>query len=124
LKIGDIVILNKRKNTPESLPINTTLSLHMTTTQTYNLITLNVYRFSYLKSFYYFLSILKALDIFCIKLLFHTLELNYFFKDLRLMFSSLQGVNIPVKDIPIVKVQVTLESFEKILVMGQLKVSF
>jgi hypothetical protein len=29
-----------------------------------------------------------------------------------------------VKDIPIVKVQVTLESFEKILVMGQLKVSF
>jgi hypothetical protein len=124
LKIGDIVILNKRKNTPESLPINTTLSLHMTTTQTYNLITLDVYRFSYLKSFYYFHSILKALGIFCIKLLFHTLELNYFFKDLRLMFSSLQGVNIPVKDIPIVKVQVTLESFEKILVMGQLKVSF
>ena len=124
MKIGDIVILNKRKNTPESLPINTTLSLHMTTTQTYNLITLNVYRFSYLKSFYYFHSILKALDIFCIKLLFHTLELNYFFKDLRLMFSSLQGVNIPVKDIPIVKVQLTLESFEKILVMGQLKVSF
>jgi len=35
-----------------------------------------------------------------------------------LMFSSLQGVNIPVKEISIVKVQVTLESFEKILVIG------
>jgi hypothetical protein len=33
-------------------------------------------------------------------------------------------VNIPVKEISIVKVQVTLESFEKILVIGHWKVSF
>lgn len=68
---------------------------------------LNAYKLSYLKSFYYFHNLLKALNILCIESQFYILEPNYIYKELSHIYCNLLFIvrsENSCERIPIVKV--------------------